>query len=222
MHDLPRPPVFAADGPVLAPRAPALAASARLADCPCGWALEALDYGAVLLDADGAVLYSNRLARLRLHAGQAVSLASSGLHFRRAADRVRVQAAIDAAARSGHRQLLCVAAGDDPLDVAVMPVPNETEGGEAVLLLLSKARMCEPLSIDFFARTRGLSGAETRVLQALCSGGRAADIAAALNLEVTTVRTHLNRIRAKTGARCMEELLQQVARLPPVVGALLG
>jgi DNA-binding CsgD family transcriptional regulator len=216
MHDAFRPSVFAASLPRVAQDGP----SARPDECPCAWALDAIDYGAVLLDRDGRLLHSNRQARLRLHAGQSVSLSASGLRFQRAADRARVQAAIDAAAHSGRRQLLCIDAGKDPLDMAVMPVSHDADGGEAVLLLLSRARLCEPLSVEFFARTRGLSGAESRVLEVLCTGARPADIAATLNLQVETVRTHIGRIRAKTGARGMDELLQQIARLPPVLGAL--
>jgi hypothetical protein len=39
---------------------------------------------------------------------------------------------------------------------------------------------------------------------------------------VSTVRTQIGSIRAKTGAGSIRELVRQVAVLPPLVGALRG
>jgi len=39
---------------------------------------------------------------------------------------------------------------------------------------------------------------------------------------VSTVRTQIGSIRAKTGAASISELVRQVAVLPPLVGALRG
>jgi DNA-binding CsgD family transcriptional regulator len=47
-------------------------------------------------------------------------------------------------------------------------------------------------------------------------------IARQQNVAVSTVRTQIGSIRAKTGAGSISELVRQVAVLPPLVGALRG
>jgi DNA-binding CsgD family transcriptional regulator len=47
-------------------------------------------------------------------------------------------------------------------------------------------------------------------------------IAERQNVAVSTVRTQIGSIRAKTGAGSISELVRQVAVLPPLVGALRG
>ncbi|MGI9093123.1 MAG: response regulator [Mycobacteriales bacterium] len=56
-----------------------------------------------------------------------------------------------------------------------------------------------------------LTGQERRVLALLARGERDLDIAAHLNMSIRTVRTHLERIRDKTGRRRRVELAQLVA-----------
>jgi DNA-binding CsgD family transcriptional regulator len=66
----------------------------------------------------------------------------------------------------------------------------------------------------------GLTPAETRVLELLCAGVRPTEIAGRAGVAVSTVRTQIGSIRAKTGAASIRELVRQVAVLPPLVGAL--
>jgi DNA-binding CsgD family transcriptional regulator len=73
-----------------------------------------------------------------------------------------------------------------------------------------------------FVRSVNLTPAETRVLELLCSGVRPTAIARQQNVAVSTVRTQIGSIRAKTGAASISELVRQVAVLPPLVGALRG
>jgi len=46
------------------------------------------------------------------------------------------------------------------------------------------------------------------------------DIAEKLGVALSTVRTHIGTIRAKTGASSVKELLHRVAQLPPMRHAL--
>ena len=48
----------------------------------------------------------------------------------------------------------------------------------------------------------------------------AAEVARQQGVAVSTVRTQIGSIRAKTGAGSISELVRQVAVLPPLVGAL--
>ncbi len=112
--------------------------------------------------------------------------------------------------------------GDESHRVSLSVVPLEpAEGGHrAVLLVFGKRAVCESLSIDGFARSHGLTAAETRVLVALCGGVPPAAAARQLGVAVSTVRSQIGSIRLKTGAESIRALVQQVAVLPPVKGAL--
>jgi DNA-binding CsgD family transcriptional regulator len=90
------------------------------------------------------------------------------------------------------------------------------------LLVLGKRQVCEQLSVQGFARSVSLTPAETRVLEQVCGGVRPNDIAQRAGVAVSTVRTQIGSIRAKTGAASIRELVRQVAVLPPLVGALRG
>jgi DNA-binding CsgD family transcriptional regulator len=86
--------------------------------------------------------------------------------------------------------------------------------------LFGKRRVCEQLSVHGFARAHGLTAAETRVLEALCNGAKPNEIADRQGVLISTVRTQIGSIRAKTGAQSIPDLVRQVAVLPPLVGTL--
>jgi DNA-binding CsgD family transcriptional regulator len=66
-------------------------------------------------------------------------------------------------------------------------------------------------SPDVIAESYKLTPTELRVLFALVDGGGVPDVAAALGIAETTVKTHLARLFAKTGARRQAELVKLVA-----------
>jgi DNA-binding CsgD family transcriptional regulator len=74
----------------------------------------------------------------------------------------------------------------------------------------------------WFARNHGLTLAETRVLEALSEGLQPSDIAARFGVGLSTVRSQIGSIRAKTRSDSIGALVRQVAVLPPLVGALRG
>jgi DNA-binding CsgD family transcriptional regulator len=86
--------------------------------------------------------------------------------------------------------------------------------------VLGKRQVCEKLSVQGFARSLAMTPAETRVLELLCAGVRPTEIAQRQGVAVSTVRTQIGSLRAKTGAGSIRELVRQVAVLPPLVGAL--
>lgn len=65
----------------------------------------------------------------------------------------------------------------------------------------------------------GLTTAESRVALGLFEGKDASDVARELDISVTTVRTHIRRIFAKTDVRRQTELIRLLARLS---GLILG
>ena len=88
------------------------------------------------------------------------------------------------------------------------------------MAVFGRRRLCERISVQWFAQAHGLTPAESQVLELLCDGLDPRAIASANGVRMTTVRTHVGKIREKTGAACIRALIQQVATLPPIVSAL--
>lgn len=207
-----------AHGPAVAEPSPA-----QLSACLTRM-LDEIDYGMLLVGSDAQVLYSNHAARHELDAEHPLQLAGRALRTLRPQDLLPLQEALLAAQR-GLRRLVTLGAGAQRLSVSVVPLPEaeaDRAQGPLTLLVLGKRQVCERLSVHGFARSLNLTPAETRVLELLCAGVRPTAIAQQQNVAVSTVRTQIGSIRAKTGAGSISELVRQVAVLPPLVGALRG
>lgn len=182
--------------------------------------LDEIDYGVLLVDRNLRLTHANRAARARLDSSAALSLQSGLLVCRAPTDRHALESAVTMAAERGLRRLLHIGRGQAAIGIAVLPIRGEAPSGASVMLLMSRSHVCEPLSTDWFARIHGLTATESRVLQELCAGQPPSDIAQSLGVALSTVRTHVSTIRAKTGTASVRELLQQVAQLPPMLHAL--
>lgn len=185
--------------------------------------LDAIDYGLLLLGADGAILHANRQAEAELDGQHPLQRRGSELRARRAADQSCLQSAL-AGALQGLRRLVTLGEPGVPshrASVSVVPLdPAAPAGAPRTLLLLGKRHLCEPLSVQWFARAHGLTPAETRVLEALCDGLDAREITERHGVGIATVRTQIGAIRAKTGAESIRDLVRLVAALPPMMSAL--
>jgi DNA-binding CsgD family transcriptional regulator len=179
--------------------------------------LDELAHGVVLTTAEGRMLHANQAARHELVRACAIALWEGGLvqACRAECDR-DLQVAI-ARAASGRRSLVHLAALEGPaLAVAVVPVKSPSPGGARCALVLSRPGVCDALMLGFFARKHGITPAEELVLASLCAGQSAPQIAAQLNVAVSTVRSHVRSICAKTRTSSVRELVQRVAVLPAV------
>jgi DNA-binding CsgD family transcriptional regulator len=185
--------------------------------------LDEIDYGVLLLGGDAQVLHLNHAARCELDAQHPLQLLGRQLRARDAADVVRLHDALHAACERGLRRLLML--GQDGHRVAVAIVPLRAGGaGDAAATQLSmgKRQMCGGLGVQWFARSHELTLAETRVLEALSAGLQPNDIAARHGVGISTIRSQIGSIRAKTRSDSIGALVRQVAVLPPLVGALRG
>jgi DNA-binding CsgD family transcriptional regulator len=178
-------------------------------------ALDEVDFGIVLVAADGAVLHLNHRAQHALCAEQGLQLIGNRLHAGDPRSLARLQHALHDAAQRGLRRLLALGQGDDRQLAALVPV----QPGVAALLL-GRTSVCEDLSLQCFARSHELTAAETRVLAALGRGVAPAEIAREQGVKISTVRTQISAIRQKTGTSTITALVRLVAGLPPMVGAL--
>jgi len=207
--------------PARAPRdfAPALS--------PCGllspatvWsllapALDEIDYGVVVVETSGGIVHVNRCATSELDATHPLQRHGRAIAARRTSDETALQDALRRAAR-GLRQVLSLGEPGSTVSVSVVPLQAATPGlPTGTLLLLGKRHLCDDLALHGYARDRGLTGAEARVLGALCRGHAPTEIARRLGVAVSTVRTQIRHIRAKTGTSSMRELVGIVGTLPP-------
>ena len=203
--------------------------------------LDEIDYGMVLLTADAQVLYLNHTARLELDGDHPLQMLGSALRAGRPQDVAPLHDALASALR-GLRKLVMLGEGAHRVSISVVPLPGGSQGTHATndshaaqgghpcqadlrpatLLVLGKRQVCEQLSVQGYARNMRLTPAETRVLELLCTGVRPTQIARQQNVEVSTVRTQLGAIRNKTGADGINDLVRQVAVLPPLLTVLRG
>ena len=182
--------------------------------------LDEVDYGMLLLADTAQVLHVNHAARAELDAGHPLQLLGRELRAREPQDVARLHDALSGAHR-GLRKLITMGAPGQRVSVAVVPLGVLGSGGTpATLLVMGKRQVCEPLSVQWFARSHGLTPAETRVLEALCNGGDPREIAEQHGVGMATVRSQIGSIRQKTGAESIRDLVRQVAVLPPMVGVL--
>jgi DNA-binding CsgD family transcriptional regulator len=177
--------------------------------------LDELDYGILLLDAEAQVLHLNQRARRMLQDSPVLQLLGQHLRARDPRDVAPLFDALHAAAERGLRRLVSLGQRESRRPAAMVPV----EPGVAALML-GKDHVCETLSVECFARSHGLTAAETRVLAALGRGQRPAVIARDQGVKLSTVRTQIGSIREKTGAESITDLVRLVAALPPMVGVL--
>ncbi len=178
-------------------------------------ALDEVDYGMLLVDADARALHLNHRADRMLAEDETLALRDGRVVAREARDAAALSRAVHDAAERGLRRLITLGRGDERRSAAVVPV----QPGVAALMF-GRSRLCEDLSMQGFARAHALSDAEARVLAALGRGVAPAGIANAHGVALTTIRTQIGAIRGKTGAASIRELLRMVAALPPIVGAL--
>ena len=190
--------------------------------------LDEVDYGLVLIAADGHVVHANHAARVELAGAKSLQLIGRRLSGRSTSDQRALDEALASARDEGKRRMLAFAPANalsegKSCDLSIVPLPaplSSHHSGHAVLISLPRSRIAETLSVDAYARELGLSRREQQVLAGLCEGLRVKEIAAKLEIGDETVRSHVKRLKAKTGCAGIVDIVNQVSRLPPMVGAL--
>lgn len=182
-------------------------------------ALDELDYGVVLLDPCGDVIHVNQTAEAQLAEEHPLRVIGDELQTRNSSDGQPFRVALANASERGLRKLLTLGSGCRRATISIVPLGFSSPGDRslrAVLVVLEKRSVCESLSVAAFARSSGLTNAEARVLDGLCGGSDAGGIADHLGVSVSTVRTQIIAIRAKTGDSSIRSLVRRIAMLPPL------
>lgn len=179
--------------------------------------LDELAHGVLVTTVEGRLLHANHAARHELARQRAVFARDDVLY---PCDPASARALSDALARAGEgkRSLVELAAPEGGgLTLAVLPLKAEAPGSAPrVALLFARASICESLMLCFFARSHGLTATEEHVLGILCHGFSAPEVARQLDVAVSTVRSHVRSLCAKTRSNGVRELVNRVAVLPPV------
>lgn len=176
-----------------------------------------IDYGMLVLDARRKVILANRAAIAQLNETGELILKNDELVAIHARDVRELAAAIRDAIEHNLRRFVMIGRPGNQRALAIVPLQQQRATEEAhVLILFSRQKICEPLSVSGFSRVHDLTAAESRVLLALCQGHQPAQIAASHDVAISTVRTQITRLRQKTNASSIGDIVQCVARLPPI------
>lgn len=179
-----------------------------------------IDYGMLIIDAQGHILHANHLARHELAIGRVIMSYGNSLLGSSAEFTSQIQQAMESSFR-GQRKLLMLTSGDKELSMAFTPLSHPLEAdAPSVLVLLSRQSTCDNLAVRMFARSLSLSPSEESVLMGLCSGLQINEIAEHHGVAESTVRSQIKTLREKAGAPSIRRLLHRVNSLPPVVPAL--
>lgn len=185
--------------------------------------LDGMSSATLLVDAEARIVHANLNGHVMLTAGDVLSATNGRL------------AAFDSQANLALREV-CVAAGNGDIaigikgiDVLLMSRRGEryvahvlplTSGARRragvryaadAAIFVHKAELATPSAPEVIAKSFGLTPTELRVLLAIVEVGGIAETAEALGITANTVKTHLQRLYAKTGADNHAQLVRLVA-----------
>lgn len=184
--------------------------------------LEEIDYGLIVVNAEGEMLHANHLARHELARERYLRIRDGRVIGRTPLQTEDIARGVERAAQ-GRRQMVMMRNGDQSQHVACVPLFHAFDGRPgSVLLMLSRQASTNSLALAFFSRTHGLTPAEEAVVLALCEGLRVPEIATRKGVSANTVRTHVRSVRDKTGTSSIRGLVQLIAALPPVAPLALS
>ena len=185
--------------------------------------LDGLSSGMILVDASGRIVHTNNAGNAILDAGDFLRsvcgrLVASDLAINAALREILVAANAGDAALGVKGIALPLTAHDGERHVAhVLPLTSgaRREAGlayNAVAALFIRKASLEPFSPpEVIGEMYRLTPTELRVLLAIVDIGGVPEVAAALGVAVTTVKTHLSRLFEKTGVARQADLVKLVA-----------
>ena len=183
--------------------------------------MDELAYGVLVTGAGGDLLHANEAARHELARHRVLGLRDNILYATTDENALILKDALGKVA-DGRRSLITLSATTGAaLTLAVIPLKADVVAQPLrVAMVFARASVCESLMLCFFARAHGLTPTEEHVLGILCDGYSAPDIAAQMKVAVSTIRSHVRSLCAKTRSSGVRELVNRVAVLPPVAPAL--
>ena len=185
--------------------------------------LDGLSSGMILVDANGRIVHTNNAGNAILDAADFLRavcgrLVASDLAINAALREILVAASVGDAALGVKGIALPLTAHDGERYVAhVLPLTSGARRAaglayNAVAALFIRKAALEPFSPpEVIGEMYKLTPTELRVLLAIVDIGGVPEVAAALGVAVTTVKTHLSRLFEKTGVARQADLVKLVA-----------
>ena len=182
-----------------------------------------IDYPIFLVDYNGHSVWSNQQGSQAIRSQRTLMIRSQRV--------VPVDGGYDrrwreclSAASAGDETLLFIDNGIRGQAVSINPLScsgvirnSESELTYGLLvIILGKEAPCEPLALRRFSRTYKITLAEQRIVAQLMSGLAPDKIASNNSVTLSTVRSHIKSILAKTGIGSMRDLILSLSRLPPI------
>ncbi|WP_326532744.1 helix-turn-helix transcriptional regulator [Pseudorhodoferax sp.] len=185
--------------------------------------LDAIDVAVLLLTSQGRLVFANLAGQRALQANDCLSTRRGQLLASVAGQAQALERAL-AQARAGKRSMLQLGEGAGRRMMGLVPLPSQpAHAGDPYIMLISgRVSPTEPMSLLLFARVAGLTDGERDVLENLCKGLLAQEIASKRAVKITTVRTQIGSLRSKVGARTICELVAHATTLPPLAGRLVA
>ncbi len=191
-----------------------------------------LAYGLIVVDAARQVVHINRAARGALAREQRVRVRGRALQAWHERDAKAFGEALDKTF-SGKRTALRIGELQSPIMLVPLPgvvaienidlLPNPLGRMQPavghIALVFERSACSESLGVTFYAQNHGLTSGEERVLRALNEDQSVGEVADALGTAISTIRTHVNHIREKTGAKSLRSLVANVRSVPPLMPA---
>lgn len=187
--------------------------------------LDEIDYGLVVVDCDATILFANHLARQELVRAHWVQQTGLRLDACDEAGALKIDRAMQDIART-RRSLISLDGGGGSLALSFVPLAcaagaaSRQANGQGALVAFSKRAACESLTLRLFGEMHGLSSAENELLPAISRGLSVENIALQQHVAVSTVRSQVYSIRAKTGCSSVRALMARLITLPPIRPAL--
>lgn len=179
--------------------------------------------GVVVFDRGGRVVLANRAAQLIIHRRDGLEMRGEELV---ANDRLETEVLVAAVervcsgstrgSREGLLRISVSRPGGGRYSLSLSPFLGAERNGDgpAALALIADPDSSLAAASELLHRFFGLTAAESRVACALADEPSPRAVGRRLGITYQTVRTHLRRVFAKTGARSQAEVVRMVLALP--------
>lgn len=181
--------------------------------------LDALSFGAIICNAQAGIIFANAAAEELAREGAGIVLGPRGKGLRAIvpAESKRLAHLIHDTANGGPGGVLRLTGQDSvPAFALVTPLPGRDGRGslEHALVSVRSARDRPSFTTASLAALFQLSPAQAEIAIALYNGQSPDEIAAARNVRISTLRTHLAEIFARTGTENQRDFVRLLGMLP--------
>jgi DNA-binding CsgD family transcriptional regulator/PAS domain-containing protein len=190
-----------------------------------GEGLDSVQYGIILANRSGRVVFANRTARAIAALLDGLTIATDGLVAAAREDRLKLRALLDDAVRTsaghgfeaGGAMTVTRPSMKRSFLVLVAPMKLEVDGsdpsGMVTIFVSDPETRIEPIE-DLARQSYGLTAAEARVAAAFASTESLDQAAETLRISRETIRWHLRQLYRKTGTNRQTALLRRLAAGP--------